>query len=226
MRLAAGLSVARLHGEELPRLDPPSQESLDPALAAFVERLRGIVTARKHVALEALMANTFRPDFDVAKGPAGFQAHWRPESSTSPVWGILERLLALPGHRYSETLYALPYVCARFPLQFDLLGNVVAIKEGVNLLAEPKTDAARVGSVSYSIVPLAQPLTPPVFIPAGSFVELKHPQLGRCFAASADIYSPAAHRAFFEKRQGQWHWISLAAPTLKDSPELHKPVSG
>jgi hypothetical protein len=121
----------------------------------------------------------------------------------------------------------LPYVCARFPFNLDLLGHVVAIKEGVHLLAEPKADAARLGSLSYSILPLAQPAAPPVIIPADSFIELKHPQLGRCFAASADVYSPAAHRAFFEKRQGQWRWISLAAPTMKDPPELlHKPARG
>jgi hypothetical protein len=208
-------------------MDPPSQDGMDPAFVNLLERLRTIVTARKHLALEALMSGTFKVEFDKGKGPAAFQLQWRPQSAASPVWGILEQLLSLPVHRYSDTLYVLPYVAARFPFDLNPLRHVVAVKDGVNLMAEPKPDAARVGTLNRSIVPLAQPLEPPVVIPSGSFVELSHPDVGRCFAASVDVYSPAAHRAFFEKRQGKWRWISLAAPTLKDPPGIHmqKPTS-
>ena len=167
------------------------------------------------------MASTFRVEFKMGKGPTAFRLHWRPQSDSSPIWAILARLLALPGHRYSDTLYVLPYVCARFPFDLDPLRHVVAVKDGVNLMAEPKPDAARVGTLNRSIVPLAKPVEPPVVIPSGSFIELNHPDIGRCFAASADVYNPAAHRAFFERRQGQWRWISLAAPTLKDPPGIH-----
>ena len=221
MRLAAALAAHAAHGKELLRMDPPSQEDLDPALVNLLERLRTLVAARKHLPLEALMATTFKVDFDMGKGPAAFRLRWRPQSAASPVWPVLERLLALPGHRYSDTLYAFPYICARFPFDLDPLRHVVAVKDGVNLIAEPKSDAARVGTLNRSIVPLAQALEPPVLIPSDSFVELNHPDIGRCFAASVDVYNPAAHRVFFEKRQGQWRWISLAAPTLKDPPGLH-----
>src|SRR3954447_21893490 len=220
MRLAAALPAQALHGKELLRIEPPSEEGLDPALVDFVTRLKAIVAARKHLALEALMASTFRVDFDTGKGPVAFRLHWRPQSASSPIWGILERVLALPGHRYSETLYVLPYVYARFPFDLDPLRHVVAVRDGVNLMAEPKPDAARVGILNRSIIPLANPVEPPVLIASNGFIELRHPEIGRCFAASADVYNPAAHRAFFEKRQGQWRWISLAAPTLKDPPGL------
>jgi len=221
MRLATGLAARALHGKELPRMDPPSQDSLDPALLNLLERLRTIVAARKHVALEALMAPSFKVDFDMGKGPGAFQVRWRPQSASSPVWSVLERVLALPGHRYSDTLYAFPYIYARFPFDLDPLRHVVAVRDGVNLLAEAKTGAPHVGTLNRSIVPLAQALEPPVLIPPDSFVELNHPDIGRCFAASVDVYSPAAHRVFFEKRQGQWRWISLAAPTMKDPPGIH-----
>ena len=226
--MALGLAVPAAHGEELRRIDPPSEEALDPLLLELLSRLRGIVAKRSYRALEALMQPTFRVEFDVGKGPAAFRRHWRSQSPDSPVWEILERLLALPGHSYSDTLYAMPYAFARFPFDLDPLRHVVAVKDSVDLLAEPRPDAQRVGSLSRSIVALTEPMEPPVVIPIGRFVELSHPDAGRCFVASADIYHPAAHRVFFEKRGGRWRWISLAAATTNEPPDLHpqRPASG
>jgi hypothetical protein len=75
--------------------------------------------------------------------------------------------------------------------------------------------------LDYTIVPLAQPLSPPVTITTGRYLEVKWPAAkGQCFVAEADIYSPAAHRAFFEKREGRWRWISLVCASLADRPGL------
>lgn len=220
IRIAAALAAANLHAEEVRSLAPPDPQQLDPALAALLLRLKELVAKRNHVGLEALMLPTFRVEFDDGKGPAAFRRYWHPESPDSAVWGILERLLALPGHSYSPTLFAVPYLFARFPFDLDLLGHVVGVNGSASLLAEPRPDAPRLGSVDHAILALANPMEPPVVIPSGEFVELRHPEFGRCFAASSDIYHPAAHRAFFEKRQGRWRWISLAAATTKDPPEL------
>jgi hypothetical protein len=217
---ACAAQVAR--SEELRRLPPPREQTLHPSLLSLVARLRKIVAAREHLALEALMGPKFRVEFDAGKGPSAFRQYWKPESVDSPVWRILERLLALPGHHYSANLFTLPYVFARFPFDLDPLRYVVAVREEVALLAQPKSDAKRVGSLEYSIVPLAQPLQPPVVIHSGGFVELVHPNAGRCFAASSDVYHPAAHRSFFERRAGQWRWISLAAATWEEPPELRR----
>jgi hypothetical protein len=190
--------------------------------------MRKIVADRDHASLEALMGPVFRVEFDVGKGPAKFRSHWHPESATSPVWEVLERLLVLPAHAYTGTLCAVPYVFSRFPFDLDPLQHVVAVKESAALLAEPRADAKQLGVLNYSIVPLAQPLQPPVVIRPGTFLEVVHPVVGRGYAAAADIYHPAAHRAFFEKRGAQWRWISLAAATEEDPPELlrHKPANG
>jgi hypothetical protein len=228
MRLAAVLAVRAAKAEELRRILPPTEDRLDPALVSLITRMRGIVAERKSPALEALMQPTFRVEFDVGKGSPAFRRHWHSQSPDSPVWEILERLLALPGHSYSDTLYAKSYVFARFPFDLDPLRHVVALKEDVDLKAEAKSGAANVGSLDHAIIPLAERMELPVVIPPGSFVALKHPVAGRCFAASSDVYHPAAHRAFFEKRQGRWRWISLAAATANDPPDLHlhRPVTG
>jgi hypothetical protein len=55
------------------------------------------------------------------------------------------------------------------------------------------------------------------------FVAVRHPEHGVCYVAGSAVYSPAGHRAFFEKRQGQWRWLSLAAPTLATPPVLLTP---
>ena len=203
-------------------MPPPGESKLDPTLAGLISRLRKIVAARDHVALEALMAPTFRVEFDAGKGPAAFQRHWRPESGDSRLWEVLTRLLTLEGYSYTETLFETPYVCARFPFDLDPLRYVVAVKKEVALIAEPRPEAGRLASPDYPILPLAKPVQPPVMIPPGSYVEVIHPSAGRCFVSSDDVYSPAAHRAFFEKRAGRWVWISLVAATLADPPDLQR----
>jgi len=222
LQMAAGIAASAAHGEELRHIEPTGEEPRDPALAEFLGSLRGIVTARKHRALEALMQPDFRVEFDAGHGPLAFRRHWKPQSPDSPVWPILDCLLSLPGYSFSDTLFAVPYVFARFPFDLDLLGHVVAVRDEVGLLASPNPEAAKVATVNRAIIPLAEPMQPPVVIPPGRFVEVNHPEAGRCFAASADIYHPAAHRAFFEKRKGRWFWISLAAATLAEPPDLER----
>ncbi len=175
---------------------------------------------RDYRALEHLMGPTFRVEFDAGKGPKDFEAYWRPASSKSRLWEVLEQLLSLQGTSYSETLYVLPSVYARFPVDLDPLAHIVAVREDVSLFAEPSVDGQKVGSLSYSIVPLATPMTLPVILPTGGFIEVMHPEYGRCYVAAADVYHPSAHRAFFERRNGKWQWISLASATLADAPEL------
>jgi hypothetical protein len=56
---------------------------------------------------------------------------------------------------------------------------------------------------------------------SGRYLEVTPPS-GRAYVAEADVYSPAAHRAFFEKRNGRWYWISFVCATLAEPPDLTK----
>lgn len=222
--LAAILGLAPVEGraEVLRQIAPPSSGPNDPALTALIERMRSLIKERDHRALTALMGPTFRVEFDGGKGPQAFARHWRPASSTSTLWNVLGQLFSLEGHHYSETLFALPHIVARFPIDLDPLGHVVATRGGVTLHSLPERDAPVSGRLDHAIIPLAKPIEPPVVIPPGTFLEVLHPEAGRCFVSSADVYHPAAHRVFFEKRNGRWRWISLAAATLADPPELRQ----
>ncbi|MBI4890686.1 MAG: hypothetical protein HY821_08675 [Acidobacteria bacterium] len=206
----------------LPALLPHDQASRDAALAALLARIRGAARQRDFKTLEAMMLATFRVEFDSGKGPGAFHRYWKPESPSSPLWEVLERLFALGGTFYSPSLFAVSYVYTRFPPDLDILGHVVALRDNVPLLAEPQAGAARLAEVSHAILPLAAPLKPPVRIPSAQFLEVRHPSAARAFVSAGDVYSPAAHRAFFEKApNGRWRWISLACATLAEPPDLY-----
>lgn len=223
LRLAAvAVALPAVRAEDLRQLRPLDGAPPDPALAALVARIRKAAEARDTRALEAMMRPDFRVEFDSGKGPLAFRRRWHSEKAASPLWDLLPRLLRLTGSLYSPTLYALPWVFTHFPVDLDPLAYVVAVSAGVALRAKPETAAAHVGTLDFSIIPLTTPLRPPVLIPGGGFLEVNHPQAGRCFVAGSDVYSPAGHRMFFEKRKGQWRWISLAAATLAEPPDLKR----
>jgi hypothetical protein len=186
----------------------------------LLDRLRALCGIRDHRALTAFMASDFRVEFDAGKGPRAFVRHWQPTSGTTHLWDVLTRLFSIDGFFYSETLFVVPYIVAQYPIDLDPLGHVVAIRDRARLHSLPSAEAPATGYLDHAIVELAKPLQPPVVIPPGGFLEVVHPEAGRCFVSTSDVYHPAAHRAFFERRNGRWRWISLAAPTLADPPAL------
>jgi hypothetical protein len=196
---------------DLRRIPPVDESERDESLQQFLSRLRGIVLERQSTALEHLLGPSFKVEFGLGKGPVVFRQHWRSESDSSPVWNILERILSLGGTFYSETLFAVPYVYTRFPVDMDLLGHIVATTEMGIVFETPNLNSGRPARLDYSILPLTQRFVPPVIIKPDQFLQVDHPEFGRCYVAGTDVYSPVGHRAFFEKKNGQWTWLSLVA---------------
>ena len=225
LRLAGTALVAVSHAPsahadaELRTLRPEDQSERDASLRSLLGTMRAIVARKDARALLALMAPDFKVEFDVGKGPAVFRRHWQLDSSGSRVWPVLDRVLSLGGTFYSGSLFALPYVYTRFPLDLDRLDHLVTTGE-VTMRATSDATGAQVGVLKDAIVQLASPLTPPAILADVPFVAVRHPEHGVCYVAGSDVYSPAGHRVFFEKRQGRWRWLSLAAPTLATPPAL------
>ena len=215
----AATSYASPAEADLRVLRPEDEPTRDKSLQALLGSMRSIVRRKDSKALCALMAHDFKVEFDVGKGPDVFRRQWDSETSTTAVWAVLDRLLSLGGTFYSNSLFALPYVYTRFPYDLDRLSHVVATGD-VPVYAESNLASARVGMLKHAIVPLATPLTPPAMLCLQPFVAVQHPELGLCYVAGTDVYSPVGHRAFFEKRQGKWRWLSLAAATLATPPVL------
>lgn len=215
----AATSYASPLETDLRVLRPEDESTRDKSLQALLGSMKSIVRRQDSKALYALMAHDFKVEFDVGKGPEVFRRRWESETSTSAVWPVMDRVLTLGGTFYSDSLFALPYVYTRFPYDLDRLSHVVATGD-VPVYAESNLASARVGMLKHAIVPLATPLTPPAMLCQQPFVAVQHPELGLCYVAGTDVYSPVGHRAFFEKRQGKWRWLSLAAATLATPPVL------
>ena len=215
-----GLTANAALGDDLRQISEGHKASRDPELGKFMTSIKARIEKKDYRALEALMQPEFRVEFDSGKGPKAFHKYWQPESEQSPLWGVLNRLFALNGAYYSDTLFVLPFVYKYFPIDLDPLAHAAVVSEQADLLASPAADSAKVGTVGRSIITLAKPVELPIQVPFPSFLELNHPQVGKCFVAASDIYLPAAHRAFFEKRNGRWHWISLVAGTMAEPPDL------
>ena len=222
IRLAGAGAYGKTTVTGLTSIPPKDEVSRDPALAALLRTVRGFSAHHDFRGLEKLMLPTFRVDFDFGKGPQTFQRRWHPESPSSALWATLDRLLSLGGTFYSDTLFAVPYVYTQFPAELDPLGYVVATRPDTQLLEAPKPDARTVASVDYAVIPLARRLQPPVTMTSRPYLEAKVEGAGQCFVAQSSVYSPAAYRAFFEKRKGRWYWISLVCATLAEPPDLHK----
>jgi hypothetical protein len=223
LRVAGVALVAASHAApahaELRTLRPEDQSERDASLQALRGTMREIVQRRDAKALLGLMAPDFKVEFDAGKGPTVFRRHWHLEAPGSRVWPVLDRMLSLGGTFYSDSLFALPYVYTRFPHDLDRLHYVVATGE-IPMRATSGATGAQVGMLKDAIVQLASPLTPPAVLADVPFVSIRHPEHGVCYVAGSDVYSPAGHRVFLEKRQGQWRWLSLAAPTLATPPAL------
>lgn len=221
IRLAIATACDLARAGEPAKLPPADEAARDPGLIALLAKIRSLRADHNFSGLETLMLPTFRVEFDAGKGPAAFRRKWRPEAPSSALWQVLDRLFSLGGTFYSDTLFALPYVYTRFPVDLDPLGHVVAVNPDTRLLDRPSPDALVVATAGQAILPLAERLQPPVMMSAEGYLEVKAPRAG-CFVRERDVYSPAAHRAYFEKRQGQWRWISLACATLAEPPDLKK----
>jgi len=223
MQLAAAVFVASPSRAQtgLRTLLPVDQSGRDPSLAQVLKTLRGIVGRRDDRELLALMSRDFKVEFDIGKGPETFRRQWKSNARDSQVWDLLDRLLSLGGTFYSSTLFALPYVYTRFPTDLDKLSHVVSVRAKAPLRQRPDPRGPEVGTLDYVILPLTKPIAPPAIL-ADPFAEVRHPDWGLCYVSRSDVYSPAGHRAFFEKRQGRWHWLSLAAATMATPPELNK----
>ena len=221
MQLAAGAFVAAPSRAQtgLRTLLPVDQSGRDPSLAQLLKTLRAIVGRRDDRELLALMSPDFKVEFDVGKGPETFRRQWHSNARDSQVWDLLDRLLTLGGTFYSPTLFALPYVYTRFPIDLDKLSHVVSVRAKVPLRQRPDPSGPEAGTLDYVILPLTSPITPPALF-AEPFMEVRHPDWGVCYVSQSDVYSPAGHRAFFERRQGRWRWLSLAAATMATPPEL------
>jgi hypothetical protein len=204
--LRAGVSSA---APGVRSLEPVDEARLDPSLAALISDLRAAVERRDVRGLMAQIGPAFRVDFDRGKGPAAFRSRWRLNAPDSDLWQVMGRLLSIGGTFYSPTLYAVPYVYTRFPVDLDPFGHVVVLQPHTPLRSVPESSGGGFKTVGTEILRLAQPLKPPARLDRMAWVNVVTAEGVTGYLPGAAVYSPAGYRAFFERQRGRWRWISL-----------------
>jgi hypothetical protein len=190
------------------KLEPRDEAARDPELWQLLKNLRSIVEKREERPLLAGIGQTFRVEIAAGKGRSSFIKFWRTGAPESEVWTVLSRLLTIGGTFYSPTLFAIPYVYTHFPIDLDPLSHVVALQENVNAHHDSRPDSTVAAVLSFDIVPTQQAFQTPVWLSRVDWVRVA--VAGRpAFVSSRQVWSPAGHRLFFEKRRGRWEWISL-----------------
>jgi len=222
----AGLGWQFFRSGSARKLVPPSESVTDPQLSQLLKQMQGIVLRRDATVLTSLMDKIFRVEWDRGQGPLAFQKFWRPEDPETELWKVMTRLLAMRGTFYSPTLFAIPYVYTQFPIDLNPWNHIVALQQKVVVWARPNDQASKVSTLSFDIVPTAEELRPPVVIDRRQWLRVLTPEQGEGYVASSEIWSPVAHRVFFEKRNGTWKWISLVCAARRLEPvQRRKPLS-
>jgi hypothetical protein len=191
------------------RFEPVNEIARDSALRNYVDQLSRIVAGKNELALLGEMEPTFRVEFNRGKGPVAFRKYWKPDLPQSGVWKVLARLFAMGGTFYSPSLYAIPYVYTQFPTDLDPFEYVAALKDKVPVRSGASSDDTVIGTISCELVRVSPKLKPPVRLDSTPWIQVITSASAAGFVASDDVYSPAGHRVFFEKRRGRWRWISL-----------------
>lgn len=200
--------------DEWRRIVPGESPERDPALAALLAEMKSIQERKDRGGLLRLQDADFRVEFQGGTGPEDFAKRWFAKKGSSALWDLLGRLLEMRGVFYSETLYVLPEVYANFPQDLDPSAHVVAV-QATEWRAAAEAGDEVIPVPACTILPLAEQSGEP----RGTLL-VRHPQKGAGRVSLRAVYSPLAHRMFFEKRKGEWRWISLVSADNAKAPSV------
>jgi hypothetical protein len=183
-----------------PALPPVDEAVASPDFFAFRARLQAAVARRDAAAVVAALHRNVKLSFGGDAGLADFEATWKPSAPDSPLWEALGTVLALGGSFSPDGTFTAPYVFARWPADRDAFEHVAVVGSGVRVRAAPAASAPVVGSLSFCIVRLREPLPPG---PA-SWARIDFGADRSGYVDGRFVRSPIDYRAHFEKVDGRW----------------------
>ena len=119
------------------------------------------------------------------------------------LWSELETILGMGGRFLGEgdAAFWAPYVYAAWPENLDAFQHVAALRAGIPIRSEPRSDANVVATVDWAILELV-----------GSGGENEGwRRLREGWVERKDVRSPIDYRAGFNKREGRWRMTALVA---------------
>lgn len=195
------------------RIEPVDQSGEDPSFAAFREQLLQIVAQRDVDGLREVLDPNIKIGFGGNDGIENFLAGWGlsgDDASVSPIWTILSDAFALGGVFLDaeRTDFVAPYLFALYNTPLDPFEHAVVTGQGVNVRAEPSSEARILDQVTHEVVRLIEPdeELPKIELSGREYcwvrVQLASGEVG--YMADKFLWSPVGYRIGFTKSEHGW----------------------
>jgi hypothetical protein len=184
---------------------PFDDAARDTSFLTFRDALLRTLAQRDTASLYAIVAPDIRVSFGPDNGIGAFREEWRPGEDDSEIWSVLDDLLRHGGRFTTPDLFIAPWTFFGLSDSLDAFEYLVVRDSGVIVRAAPDASAAVLARLSFEIVRAASTPAPEGWtaIMTGD---------GRLGYVDADrVRSPVGYRAGFERRDGRWLLVFLAA---------------
>lgn len=184
---------------------PFDEAARDSTFRDFREELLRIVSQRDTARLMAIVAPDVRVSFGPDNGVEAFREQWRPGDAGSAIWTVLDDLLRHGGRFISPDFFVAPWTFFALPDSLDAFEYLVVRDTAVVVRDAPDTAAPALGQVSLAIVKSTTASAPDGW----TTVAIGDGRTG--YAAAGQVRSPVDYRAGFERQDGRWVLVFLAA---------------
>jgi len=184
---------------------PFDDAARDTSFLTFRDVLLRTLAQRDTASLYAIVAPDIRVSLGPDNGIGAFREEWRPGEDDSEIWSVLDDLLRHGGRFTTPDLFIAPWTFFGLPDSLDAFEYLIVRDSGVVVRGTPDASGAAIATLSFDIVRTANTPTPDGWsaIMAGD---------GRVAYVDTDhVRSPVGYRAGFERRDGRWLLVFLAA---------------
>ena len=202
------LAVLFLHSAlaaaQVGKLLPIDEAARDPEFFAFRAQLQAAVARHDAEAVLAAVDPNIKNTFGGDDGIDAFRRRWKLPAGDR-LWDELGTVLAFGGAFFAKDAFSAPYVHQKWPGRFDSFTHVAVLGTGVRVRAAPGPQGRVLTSLSFDVVPLAEPYGKSDW----TRIKLRDGRTG--YVSSRYVRSPIGYRAVFNKIAGRWRMTALVA---------------
>ena len=196
---------------------PVDEAVRDPGFFAFRARLQRAIAARDTTALLAVLDPSIKLSFGDDGGPERFREMWlepNPRRRGPDVWTRLAEVLALGGRFWNDSSFVAPYTFNPFgsgpPTEgYDAFAALIALRDGVPVLAEARAGADTLAVASFGILTLDWREDGEHYDEGWRAVRLPGDRPG--YVRAGDVRSPIDYRAGFVRGLEGWRMTFFIA---------------
>lgn len=197
--------------EGAPRLLPVDQA--DASFRAFRDSTL-IALARKDTTfLYGILSPDIRTSFGADGGIDDFRRMWAMDDPDTRLWSDLARVLRMGGAFAPDSSFMAPFVYAVWPDTLEAFEFVAVTSPRAAVRSAPESRADTIGTVSHSILPLAdwRGMPETAAEPDTSWAGVVLPDGRPGWLRAEDVHSPVGWRAIFTRHDGRWRMDAFVA---------------